>query len=199
MAKPKNKIFSGRKPPRRKSGAASRAAEQNAQKKQREEIRKGVNRINSNIQRVKDIGGSLKSDILGTLMINFSDYMTPSGYISKKIAKSDDPSVLARIDSMNDFIKAKIEEYKNIPEDIYDMWQACIDEYFAFVSEVGLDAMKQLAPLTSANILTVSKTNGSDNPQYLDAVRTWRAERKKVIDYIMHMSNNIAFTDEDFE
>lgn len=191
----KNKIFSGRKPPRRHKAAPPAGMDP----KELQQIRNAISRVNSTVDKIRGIGGSLKADMLGILSINFDGYLTASGRVSMTLAKSGQPRLRERLDAVNDMLKAKIEEWKNIPEDIYDIWESCIAEYFSFISEVGIDVMQQLAPITTSNIHNISKGNGSDAGEFLRAVRQWREERKKVLDYIMGMSNAEAYTDEDWE
>lgn len=191
----KNKLFSGRKPPRRHKSAPPAGMDQ----KELQGIRNAITRVNSTVDKIRQIGGSLKADMLGILTINFDGYLTASGRVSMTLAKSGQPRLRERLDAVNDMLKAKIEEWKNIPDDIYDIWKSCIKEYFSFISEVGIDMMQQLAPITTSNIQNVSKGNGSDAGEFLAAVRKWREERRKVLDYLMGLSNATAFTDEDWE
>lgn len=200
MAAKKNKIFSGRKPPRRKTPAGSGAAPAAGGISQQElqEIRTAVQRVNSNLRRAYDIGGSFKADILGTVLISVGDYITPSGMVSATIAKSGQPRIRERLDSLNDFLKARIHEYKQIPEDIYDMWQECIRDYFNFLSNIGVETMRELAPITTQNIQDISKASGSDKNEFQKAVQTWQQEKHKVWEYLENLSNAPAWTDSDW-
>lgn len=165
-------------------------------KTQKEIIQQAIRKVNDSLKRAGNVSGYLKADLLGTLQINFGEYLTPSGRLSMSLASSGQPELLERLEALNDYIKAKIQEYKNIPDDIYNLWQACIEEYFAFVSELGLETLEILAPVTTKNIKALTKQSAP--PEFLQAVRIWHQERRKIMAYINQMRNSMPFTDDDF-
>lgn len=196
--KPAKKAVSTKKAATTKSGKPKRGHifSTPRPKTQKEIIQQAIRKVNDSLKRAGNVSGYLKADLLGTLQINFGDYLTPSGRLSMRLASSGQPELLERLEALNDYIKAKIQEYKNIPDDIYQWWQDCIHEYFAFVSELGLETLEFLAPATTKNIKALNKQ--STQSEFFLAYNIWIEERRKILAYINRMRNSMPFTDDDF-
>lgn len=156
------------------------------------DLLRAIRRLNYQIDKIR--GTELHTDIAGVLEINFENYITKSGRISKTLAKSDEPELLERINAVTEYVKQTISDYENIPENIYDIWQSVINEYYRWVSEFGAETVAELAPMTTDNIDSLRK-NDSSKTDFFHAVERWRAEREKLLEYADEMRNAEPFTD----
>lgn len=184
------------KPKKGKIFSTTPRSYQKKEAQKNEDIKRAIRKVNDSLKRAGNVSGYLKADLLGTLQINFGDYLTPSGRLSMSLASSGQPELLERLEALNNYIKAKIHEYKNIPDDIYKWWQKCIKEYFAFVSELGLETLEFLAPATTKNIDALTKDSAP--PEFFLAYNIWLEERRNILVYINRMRNTMPFTDDDF-
>ena len=155
------------------------------------EIQRAIRRLNYQIDKIR--GAELHADVAGALEINFDGYITKSGRISKRLEKSNQSALLERLNAVTDYVKNAIEEYENIPENIYDVWQNVISDYYRWVSEFGIDTLEELAPITTDNIKELSKD--SDKTEFFHAIEKWRHEREKILQYAEEMRNAEPFTD----
>lgn len=155
------------------------------------EVGKAIRRLNYQIDKAKRMG--LYNDVSGALDINFYGYITKSGRISKTLAKSTEQELMERLQAVTDYLKGAIAEYQNIPDNIYDIWQNVISDYYRFISEFGADALAEIAPITTSNIRILSK--GDEKEKFWRAVEKWRFERTKVFEYADEMRNAEPFTD----
>lgn len=153
-----------------------------------------LERLNYRISKMRRDMPGLTGDIEPYLSINFGDgNITKSGRISRKILKNPDADLLSQIEGAIDFINGMRSDFINIPENIYDIWQGAISDYYRFVSEIGAEALRDLAPETSQNVRALTK--GDTNPDFWRAVNTWERERQKVMEYVESLMSAEPFTD----
>lgn len=152
-----------------------------------------LERLNYRLSKVGKKRPELIQDISPYIEINFGGYITKSGRISRRILKNPEPDLLERIEGAIDFVSGIVSEVDNIPDNIYDIWQNAIADYYRFVSEIGVDALKELAPETTANIPELTKEN--EKIDFWRAVEKWKQEREKVMAYVDTLANAEPYTD----
>lgn len=152
-----------------------------------------LERLNYQISQIRKKSPSLMQDIQPYLEINFGGAITKTGRISRTVLKNPDSDLLDRIEGAIDFVKGVRSEFENIPENIYDIWQSAIQDYYRFISEVGAETLRELAPTTSENVRTLTKNDR--NEDFWRAVNTWEREREKVLEYIETLMDAEPFTD----
>lgn len=152
-----------------------------------------LERLNYRLSKIGKKRPELIQDIEPYIEINFGGYITKSGRISRRILKNPEPDLLERIEGTIDFVSGVVSEVDNIPDNIYDIWQNAISDYFRFVSEIGMDALRELAPQTTENITELTKEN--EKIDFWRAVEKWRQEREKVMEYVDSLANAEPYTD----
>lgn len=157
------------------------------------EIAKAIRRLNYEIDKIR--GTELHADIAGVLEINFDDYITKSGRISKRLEKSGEPDLLDRINAVREYVRETRIEYENIPDNIYDIWQNVINDYYRWISQFGADTLRELAPNTTAAIDELKKGEATKE-DYFHAIEKWKAERERILQYAEEMRNAEPWTDD---